>query len=154
MYPENCVPNVALFTAPQELQTDAAFCTIRVEGLQSCLKLKELYLHSNRITQIKNLSHITELQVLWLANNQISWVEGLESLVNLKELSLARNPINQLGQILEMKSLECLNVAATNIGSFKVSLRFISSTVNCLNSHELQQSLLRYLTLAGWLSRR
>lgn len=48
-------------------------------------------------------------------------MDGLGDL-RLKELSLARNPISQLGEVLNMKELEFLNVAATNIGSFKVVL--------------------------------
>lgn len=91
----------------------------RIEGLGNCLKLKELFLHSNRIARISGISHLTALEVLWLSNNEIRWVEGLGELP-LKELSLAKNPISQLGEILNMKSLEFLNVAATNIGSFKV----------------------------------
>lgn len=91
----------------------------RIEGLGNCLKLKELFLHSNRINRITGISHLPNLEVLWLSNNEIRNVEGLGDLP-LKELSLARNPISQLGEVLNMKELEFLNVAATNIGSFKV----------------------------------
>ncbi|KAG0570673.1 hypothetical protein KC19_6G179500 [Ceratodon purpureus] len=90
----------------------------RIEGLGNCLKLKELFLHSNRINRITGISHLPNLEVLWLSNNEIRNVEGLGDLP-LKELSLARNPISQLGEVLNMKDLEFLNVAATNIGSFK-----------------------------------
>lgn len=90
----------------------------RIEGLGNCLKLKELLLHSNRINRITGVSHLPNLEVLWLSNNEICNAEGLGDLP-LKELSLARNPISQLGEVLNMKELEFLNVAATNIGSFK-----------------------------------
>lgn len=78
-------------------------------------------MHSNRINRITGIAHLTNLDVLWLSNNEIRIVDGLGDL-RLKELSLARNPINQLGEVLSMKELEFLNVAATNIGSFKVVL--------------------------------
>ncbi|XP_024365341.1 uncharacterized protein [Physcomitrium patens] len=90
----------------------------RMEGLGNCLKLKELFLHSNRINRISGIAHLTNLEVLWLSNNEILNVEGLGN-IPLKELSLAKNPISQLGEVLNMKELEFLNVAATNIGSFK-----------------------------------
>ena len=93
----------------------------RIDGLQNCTRLVELYLHSNKIRYIKNVSHLRDLKVLWLANNEIHQIEGLKECVQLKELNLAKNPISKLGDISHLKSLEKLNVAATNIGSFKVN---------------------------------
>jgi protein phosphatase 1 regulatory subunit 7 len=97
----------------------------RIDGLQNCTRLVELYLHSNKIRYIKNISHLKDLKVLWLANNNIHQIEGLGDCTQLKELNLAKNPINKLGDILSIKSLEKLNVAATNIGSFKVNHFYI-----------------------------
>ena len=97
----------------------------RIDGLQNCTRLVELYLHSNKIRYIKNVSHLRDLKVLWLANNEIHQIEGLKECVQLKELNLAKNPISKLGDISHLKSLEKLNVAATNIGSFKVNHFYI-----------------------------
>lgn len=68
-----------------------------------------------------------------MSNNEILNVEGLGN-IPLKELSLAKNPISQLGEVLNMKELEFLNVAATNIGSFKVVPCFNLSNLTFLTS--------------------
>lgn len=102
-------------------------------------QLRDVFLHSNQINRITGIAHLTNLEVLWLSNNEIHTVEGLGDLP-LKELSLAQNPISQLGEVLNMKSLEFLNVASTDIGSFKVV--FILNLPNAFLVHQAASNLL------------
>lgn len=120
----------------------------RIEGLGNCMKLKELFLHSNRINRITGISHLTNLDVLWLSNNEIRNVDGLGDL-RLKELSLARNPISQLGEVLNMKELEFLNVAATNIGSFKVILPIYTDSPSLQLSYDTSITMSAYFDLSS-----
>ena len=55
-----------------------------------------LDLHSNKISRIENISHLTELRVLNLANNLIKVVDNLNGLISLTELNLRRNVIDQV----------------------------------------------------------
>jgi hypothetical protein len=58
--------------------------------------------------------------VLWLADNEITEVENLSALTNLREINLARNGIERVGDVLLANpSLTSVNLADNMIGSFK-----------------------------------
>ncbi|KAK9829835.1 hypothetical protein WJX72_008166 [[Myrmecia] bisecta] len=91
-----------------------------ISGLDRLTKLRQLYLYSNHISRIENLEALTQLEVLWLADNQIRRVEGLARLTNLRELNLARNYIQTVDRHLQPNfRLHTLNLAANDISSFK-----------------------------------
>ncbi len=48
-------------------------------GLDHMKELRMLYLHQNCLTQIKNLSKLTNLVTLNLSHNKLRVVEGLEN---------------------------------------------------------------------------
>ncbi|XP_053331520.1 leucine-rich repeat-containing protein 9 [Spea bombifrons] len=90
-----------------------------IEGLQHCPQLKKLYLYHNDISKIEGLGPLTELEVLWLNDNEIEAIEGLDNLQNLKELNLAGNFIHSIGQCLDPNAqLERLNLSGNKISSF------------------------------------
>ncbi|CAG9462944.1 unnamed protein product [Pedinophyceae sp. YPF-701] len=95
-------------------------CLEKIEGLEHCTMLQRLYLWNNKIRRIQGLAHLHKLEVLWLAGNDILVVEGLENCTALRELHLAGNPIEQLGgSLLHCTNIESLNLARTQIGSFR-----------------------------------
>ncbi|XP_052269181.1 leucine-rich repeat-containing protein 9-like isoform X5 [Dreissena polymorpha] len=114
----------------------------RIEGLNSCPKLTELwvcecaiqkieqvhylkhlhklYLYSNKIRVIENLEALTELEVLWLNQNEILNIENLQGLSKLKQLNLAENKIEKIGHTLDSSQhLEDLNLSGNRISSLK-----------------------------------
>ncbi|MEO6733875.1 MAG: leucine-rich repeat protein [Ferruginibacter sp.] len=80
------------------------------EALLEMPWLKELWLFSNKITEIKNLSALKHLQVLGLAHNEITELKNLESLTSLKELWLHDNNITEIKSLENLRKLERLAV--------------------------------------------
>ena len=60
---------------------------------------RKLYLVSNKIAKIENVSHLRELQLLELGDNRIRAIENLEGLENLKELYIGKNKIAKIDQL-------------------------------------------------------
>ena len=56
-------------------------------------ELRMLYLHQNCLTQIKNLSKLTNLVTLNLSHNKLRVVEGLQNCQQLKTLDISHNLI-------------------------------------------------------------
>ncbi|MFC1963140.1 SBBP repeat-containing protein [Chloroflexota bacterium] len=77
-----------------------------IAGIENCVNLTELYLHTNLISDISTLSSLTSLTKLWLNDNQISDITALASLTNLTHLYLHNN---QISDITALSSLPILN---------------------------------------------
>ncbi|OAF67671.1 Leucine-rich repeat-containing protein 6 [Intoshia linei] len=73
-----------------------------------CRKLKILYLQSNLIEKIENLSRLKNLEYLNLALNNIEFIEGLKGCENLQKLDLTVNFIRKLSSIDSLANLEFL----------------------------------------------
>ncbi|KAH0623981.1 hypothetical protein JD844_007214 [Phrynosoma platyrhinos] len=84
----------------------------KIEGLQSLVNLRELYLShngienkltmldiaANRIKKVENISHLTELQEFWMNDNLIEcWsdLDELKGAKNLETVYLERNPLQK-----------------------------------------------------------
>ncbi|KAM8921171.1 leucine-rich repeat-containing protein 9 [Pelodytes ibericus] len=92
----------------------------KIEELYHCVNLKKLYLYHNNIANIEGLETLTKLEVLWLNGNEIEVIEGLAKIQSLKELNLAGNSIRSIGQSLDPNLLlERLNLSGNKISSFK-----------------------------------
>lgn len=68
-----------------------------------CRELKILYLQSNLIPKIENLSHLKKLEYVNLALNNVEEIEGLEKCECLKKLDLT---VNFVGKISSVKTLQ------------------------------------------------
>ncbi|XP_029808042.1 leucine-rich repeat-containing protein 9 [Suricata suricatta] len=98
----------------------AECCIEKIEGLQECRNLEKLYLYFNKISKIENLEKLLRLEVLWLNHNTIKNIEGLQTLKNLNDLNLAGNLISSIGRCLDPnEQLERLNLSGNQICSFK-----------------------------------
>ena len=60
------------------------------------------------LSNIPDLSKLTNLTLLYLSANRISSTDGLLGLTNLDRLSLARNRITDVGEFLKLSSLSSL----------------------------------------------
>jgi hypothetical protein len=87
----------------------------KIEGLESLLNLRHLYLNYNSITSIENLDHLKDLEVLFISNNRIEQITGLEKLTNLKELYLYSNTIEKIEGLETLTELRVLNLAWNQI---------------------------------------
>ncbi|XP_068023549.1 protein phosphatase 1 regulatory subunit 7-like [Melanerpes formicivorus] len=69
-----------------------------IEGLENNNKLTMLDIASNRIKRIENISHLTELQEFWMNDNLVeSWsdLDELKGAKNLETVYLERNPLQK-----------------------------------------------------------
>jgi len=68
-----------------------------------CRGLKILYLQSNLIPKIENLSRMKQLEYLNLALNNVERIENLEGCENLRKLDLTANFIGELTSLTSLK---------------------------------------------------
>ena len=78
-----------------------------------------LDLHSNKISRIENISHLSELRVLNLANNLITHVSNLTGLVSLTELNLRRNLIDQVTGLQSCQRMQRVFLSNNRIEKFE-----------------------------------
>ncbi|KAF3831107.1 hypothetical protein GH733_002345, partial [Mirounga leonina] len=64
----------------------AECCIEKIGGLQECRNLEKLYLYYNKISKIENLEKLFKLEVLWLNHNTIRNIEDLTNLTRLPHL--------------------------------------------------------------------
>ncbi len=66
--------------------------------------LQKLYLVSNKITKIENLSSLKKLKLLELGDNRVRKIENLDELTELSELYLGKNKITRfvISQLLAL----------------------------------------------------
>ena len=74
-----------------------------------------IYLNSNKIVEIKNLTHLTNLYELYLQHNKIQLIAFFP--LTLKKLDLSFNYISNLNEIEKNMNLEWINLDFNNISS-------------------------------------
>ena len=78
----------------------------RIEHIDKwCRELKILYLQSNLIPKIENVSRLKKLEYLNLALNNIEKVENLENCESLRKLDLTVNFVGEITSIETLKDL-------------------------------------------------
>ena|ERR1700747_2329758 len=97
---------------------------IKIEGLDKLTKLSGLYLHGNKITNIRELKidDLIDLDTLYLSCNEISKIECLDKLINLRELSLHDNKITHIENIFNLINLFQLDLNCNLIKTFDVNI--------------------------------
>ena len=66
----------------------------KIEGLDTLVNLRHLYLNQNGISKIEGLDKLVNLVHLSLAQNRIVVVENLSTLICLEDLNIAQNKID------------------------------------------------------------
>ncbi len=86
-----------------------------IEGLDSLVNLKLLWLSSNNIVEIKGIKNLKKLEDLSLSFNEISRIEGLETLIHLKKLNLKSNFIKKIENLDKLTELNVLSLLKNKI---------------------------------------
>ena len=73
------------------------------KALEKLTQLTLLYLHGNKLTDVKSLEKLTKLTKLELRGNRLTSLKGLEKLTQLTELYLNSNPNLTKAQIAELQ---------------------------------------------------
>ena len=68
----------------------------KIENLDTCTRLTELWLGKNKITELAGMSTLKNLKILSIQSNRITRLEGLEELESLEELYISHNGIKKL----------------------------------------------------------
>ena len=68
----------------------------KIENLDTCTRLTELWLGKNKITELAGMSTLKNLKILSIQSNRITKLEGLEDLESLEELYISHNGIKKL----------------------------------------------------------
>lgn len=87
--------------------------------MKELTKLDVLDLHSNKISKIENINHLSELRVLNLANNLIKTVDNLNGLNSLTELNLRRNIIDQVNGLNHCPKLQRVFLSNNKVANFE-----------------------------------
>ncbi|WEL39439.1 leucine repeat-rich domain-containing protein [Encephalitozoon hellem] len=88
----------------------------RIENLESCIALEELYLGSNRIRIVEGLERLTSLRVLDLQNNEIEAVDCSMIPSSVEVLLLGENrDLRALENIEHLPRLRILGLEKTSI---------------------------------------
>jgi protein phosphatase 1 regulatory subunit 7 len=77
----------------------------KIEGLETLVNLKELYLSQNFIEKIENLQNLKQLEILDLAHNRIEKLENLENNTLLTDLWINNNIIKNFSDLDHLKYL-------------------------------------------------
>lgn len=77
----------------------------KIENLEGCPKLEELYISDNGLTKIEGLEPLANLRVFDCANNQIERIENVKHLANLEEFWFNNNNLKQWEDIEVLKDL-------------------------------------------------
>lgn len=81
-----------------------------IENLDNCPFLHELYLGSNQISELPDLTHLKHLKTLDLQNNNLVKIDCKSLPVSLNQLLLSEN--SQLTEIININCLTNLNLLA------------------------------------------
>ena len=68
----------------------------KIENLESCTQLTELWFGKNKITRLEGMSSLKNLKILSIQSNRITKLEGVEGLSSLEELYISHNGIKKL----------------------------------------------------------
>ena len=79
-------------------------------GIEHCLNLERLVLHSNQIVDISPLNNLIKLTQLNLDHNKIKTVSALGNLTELTYLHMGKNSIGDVSPIAKLNKLKDLDL--------------------------------------------
>jgi internalin A len=101
------------------------------------MKLTELNLGANQISDVRPLASLTNLTNLYLGENRISDVRPLASLTNLTDLSLYRNRISDIKPLASLTQLTYLSLTENRISDVKLLASLINLTYLSLGENKI-----------------
>lgn len=110
---------VMLQTFPELRNLSANACGIKSISSLENIKLQNLYLSNNNISDITTLSAVTTLETLDLSNNKIKDISPLSELQNLSILNLSDNNISSIEALTPVSSILKINIKNNKIRYLK-----------------------------------
>jgi small GTP-binding protein len=86
-----------------------------ISEISKLTNLTSLYLSNNQITDISEISKLTNLTSLYLSNNQITDISEISKLTNLTSLYLYNNQITDISEISKLTNLTLLYLSNNQI---------------------------------------
>jgi hypothetical protein len=115
-----------------------------IEGLDSLVELKTLFLNNNQIANLKGLENLHYLEHLILSGNKISKIGALASLSNLKTLIIDKNHLTGIEGLEHLQDLVVLYLNNNKIMSIEGLMEL--SNLNSLNLEKNRISKIQGLT--------
>lgn len=106
-----------------------------MSALSGLTELKQLYLSSNRVSDISALGGMTKLEKLMLGSNRISDVSALAGLANLERLRFDWNRVSDVSALADLKNLRYLQISRNHLSDVSAlggltKLRYLNFTAN------------------------
>jgi internalin A len=112
-----------------------------VKPLASLTNLTSLYLNENRIGDVRPLASLTNLIDLSLYRNKISDVKPLASLTHLTYLSLGENRIIDIKPLVSLTNLKYLSLGENKISDIKPLASLINLTDLNLRDNQITKKI-------------
>ncbi|EPS41846.1 hypothetical protein H072_4233 [Dactylellina haptotyla CBS 200.50] len=108
--------NHGLETLVNLTSLDLSYNAIKhIKNIEQLVKLKDLYIASNRISTIEGLETLVELTNLELGANKIRQIQNLDTLLKLEELWLGKNKITEITNISMLSNLKILSLPSNRL---------------------------------------
>lgn len=129
-----------------EFSTDITSLTLNAKGLTDediadlryLIKLRELQIYENNITDLSPLKGLTELTSLSVFKNDISDLSPLEGLVDLQTLYLRSNDISDISPLAGLTNITNLDLSDNHITDISALSGMTSMRLLKLNDNEIE----------------
>ncbi|MBU61300.1 MAG: hypothetical protein CMI26_02210 [Opitutae bacterium] len=95
-------------------------------ALQGLLRLKELYLFENRITELSSMSNLPSLEILLLGANELTNANDFKDFTSLRRLVLSDNHLSDVRGLFDMTNLEYLYLTENRLSDLRALRKLIS----------------------------
>jgi Leucine-rich repeat (LRR) protein len=112
-----------------------------LKGLDTLIKLREVYLTGQNISEITGLDNLRNLESLNLMRNQITEIKGLDNLVNLQDLYLSFNQITEIKGLKNTPKLKELYLGNNEITKLKGMENLPNLTIIELDGTPLKETI-------------
>ena len=86
------------------------------------IHVKILDLANNEITDLDNLSDLSNIEELYLSNNKIGYIDALSNLLKLRILDLSDNLIDDISPIINLPNLEYIDLSGNRIPEYQLNI--------------------------------
>ncbi|MFC1694411.1 choice-of-anchor D domain-containing protein, partial [Candidatus Latescibacterota bacterium] len=107
-------------------------------GIEHCVNLQNLVLHSNQISDLSPLINLTDLWSLNLVSNRISDLSPLSSLTNLQSLHFSGNQISDLSSLSGLTKLDFLSMSSNQINDLNPLVNLTNLILLYLGNNQIQ----------------
>ncbi len=114
-----CQAQVLRFAGPTAPYPNMSVSLDDLSGLSGFGNLTILVVSHQKISSLKEISHLKQLKSLFVFNNRISSLEGIEGMTNLTELYFHANQVTSLEPLRNMTQLQTIACNHNKINSLE-----------------------------------